>query len=81
MLLLLATWIVLGKAAMLPHAALREVNASDLYIIQGEGEEVRGPFSLIQTRIYIATSNPFLESSDFFGEKCANIVFHKKECL
>jgi hypothetical protein len=51
------TWIVLCKAAMLPHAALGEVNASNLHIVQGEGEEVRGPLSLIQTRIYVAAIN------------------------
>ena len=42
---------------MLPHATLGEVNASDLYIVQGEGQEVRGPLSLIQTRIYVAAIN------------------------
>jgi hypothetical protein len=55
------TWIVLGKAAMLPHAALGEVNAADLHIVQGEGQEVRGPLSLIQPRIYIKIINQFLE--------------------
>jgi hypothetical protein len=62
MLLRPATWIVLGKAAMLPHATLGEVNASDLYIVQGEGQEVRGPLSLIQTRIYVANIKHFLVS-------------------
>jgi hypothetical protein len=70
MLLQLPTWIVLSKAAMLPHATLGEVNASNLHIVQGEGQEVRGPLSLIQTRIYIATINHtfFKQQTTFFVE-------------